>query len=127
VTTSGKFTEAQRAELRDAVARSRIEAAEEMRRLAHQYANQQAEVAVAARRRDRAGVSARDLAGLLAETLTALEDAVADIDDDELSGLTFMTRRRVTDLGNAIARHHRNTTAAAGSDQAVNPATAEGA
>lgn len=105
------FTEKQRAELRDAVARSRVEAQNESRRLAEEYAKKQRRVQKAVHKTVRAQPvpaaekpSAFELAGLLAETLTALEMAVADLDSDEISASVFLARSRVTDVGDRLAR-----------------------
>lgn len=90
------FTERQRAELRDAVARSRMEAlkisrAYEAKQRLNQRAVQRGQF-----------VAARDLLGLIAENLTALEAAAADLDDDELSRATHDARRAVVRAGNRL-------------------------
>lgn len=108
MTVARKFTEAEKAELRDSIARSRVEAQEEMRRLAHKYAAEQAE----RRRALRAAPlpthpTPLEIAGELAETLTALELAVADLDDDDLSADVHVMRTRLTKVGNRLARMKR--------------------
>lgn len=110
-----KFTERQRAELRDAFARSRIEAQEEMKRLARSYHERKEQ------ERDALNVvalpvnpSAFEIAGQMAEMLTALEQAAADMDDNVLSSDIHAIRLRLTKVGSYLAREKRNSTGARG-------------
>jgi hypothetical protein len=107
----GQFNERQRAELRDSIARSRIEAREEMRQLAKQHTEAQ-ETARATLKLVALPVrpTAFDICGLLAETLTCLEDAVADLDNDVLSADVHVIRLRLRKVGDQLARM-RSTTA----------------
>lgn len=105
-----KFSEQQKAELRDAAARSRIDYEDDMRRHARDYQEQQA-----AQRKALKIVplpmrpSAFQIAGQLAELLTAFENAVADLDDNVLSADVHVLRTRLAKVGGRLARMQRTT------------------
>lgn len=108
MTAARKFTQAQKAELRDSMARSRVEAQDEMRKLARRESEEKAE-----RRRSMRLAAAPpppvpprmfDIAGEIAELITALEIAAGDLDDDDFSALVYPLRQRCTAVGNYIAR-----------------------
>lgn len=100
-----KFSEEQRAELRAGFEQSRIDAREEMARIAQRYEDEKAgRRAVLSIVPKTAYPTAFEIAGEAAEIITALEGAASDLDDDDLSALVFAAKRRVVAVGNYLAR-----------------------